>query len=49
MQKEKPVDEVAEEIEAHNPDPHTHRESLELELQEEGRSEAGEEVGDVID
>jgi hypothetical protein len=47
MQKrtQKPVEEVAEEVEEHNPDPHTHRESIELELQEEGRSEEGEQLG----
>jgi hypothetical protein len=46
MQERKPVDQVAEEIGEHNPDPITRRESLELELQEEGRSEEGAEIGD---
>jgi hypothetical protein len=32
-----------------NPDPATRREALELELMEEGRSEAGEEIGDEVD
>jgi hypothetical protein len=32
-----------------NPDRTTRREALELELMEEGRSEAGEEIGDEMD
>jgi hypothetical protein len=32
-----------------NPDRTTRREALELELMEEGRSEAGEEIGDEAD
>jgi hypothetical protein len=32
-----------------NPDPETRRETLELDLMEDDRSEAGEEIGDEID
>lgn len=46
-------DEEAEELEKEaaerNPDPQTRREALELELMDEDRSEAGEDVGDEID
>jgi hypothetical protein len=40
---------LGEEAAQRNPDPVTRREALELELMEEGKSEAGEEVGDEID
>jgi hypothetical protein len=39
-----PVEELAEETREENPDPTTARESFELELMEEGRSEEGEDV-----
>jgi hypothetical protein len=32
-----------------NPDPETRRETLELDLMEDDRSEAGEEIGDEMD
>ena len=43
------ADELEEEGAEHNPDPQTRREALELELMEENRSDAGEDVGDEID
>jgi hypothetical protein len=46
---EEEAEELEEEAEERNPDPQTRREALELELMEEGRSEAGEDVGDEID
>ena len=39
-----PVEELAEEAAADNPDPQTRRETLELELMDEDRSEEGEHV-----
>jgi hypothetical protein len=41
--------ELEEEAAEHNPDRQTRREALELELMEEERSEAGEEIGDEIE
>jgi hypothetical protein len=41
-----PVEELAEEAAERNPDPTTRREALELDLEERGRSEEGEEVGE---
>ena len=43
------ADELEEEAAERNPDPQTRREALELELMDEGRSEAGEDVGEEID
>jgi hypothetical protein len=39
-----PVEELAEEAKAENPDETTSRETFELELMEEGRSKEGEKV-----
>jgi hypothetical protein len=46
---EEEAEELEEEAEERNPDPQTRREALELELMDEDRSEAGEDVGDEID
>jgi hypothetical protein len=46
---EEEADELEDEAAERNPDPQTRREALELELMEEDRSEAGEDVGDEID
>jgi hypothetical protein len=43
------AEELEEEAAERNPDPQTRREALELELMDEDRSEAGEDVGDEID
>ena len=43
------AEELEEEAAERNPDPQTRREALELELMDEGRSEAGEDVGEEID
>jgi hypothetical protein len=43
------AEEIEEEAEERNPDPQTRREALELELMDEDRSEAGEDVGEEID
>ena len=43
------AEELEEEAEERNPDPQTRREALELELMDEDRSEAGEDVGEEID
>ena len=43
------AEEIEEEAEELNPDPQTRREALELELMDEDRSEAGEDVGEEID
>ena len=43
------AEEIEEEAEERNPDPQTRREALELELMDEERSEAGEDVGEEID
>ncbi len=43
------VEELVEETAEHNRDPVTRREALELELEDEGRSEEGEAIGDEID
>jgi hypothetical protein len=40
------VEELDEAAAKRNPDPTTKREALELDLQERGRSDEGEEVGD---
>lgn len=42
-------EELEEEAAERNPDPQTRREALELELMEEDRSEAGEDIGDEIE
>ena len=42
------AEELEEEAAERNPDPETRREALELELMDEGRSEAGEDVGEEI-
>jgi hypothetical protein len=41
---EEPIEEIAETAKAENPDPTTARESFELELMEEGRSEEGSSI-----
>jgi hypothetical protein len=41
---DEPVEELAAEAKVENPDPTTARETFELELMEEGRSEEGESV-----
>ena len=46
---EEEAEELEEEAEERNPDPQTRREALELDLMEEDRSEAGEDVGEEID
>jgi hypothetical protein len=46
---EEEAEELEEEAAEHNPDRQTRREALELELMEEERSEAGEDIGDEID
>lgn len=46
---EEEAEELEEEAAERNPDPQTRREALELELMEEDRSEASEDVGDEID
>ena len=43
------AEELEEEAAERNPDPQTRREALELELMEEGRSEAGKDVGEETD
>jgi hypothetical protein len=43
---EEEAEELEEEAAERNPDPQTRREALELELMEEDRSEAGEEISD---
>jgi hypothetical protein len=43
------AEELEEEAAERNPDRQTRREALELELMDEGRSEAGEDVGDEIE
>lgn len=43
------AEELEEETAEHNPDRQTRREALELELMEQERSEAGEDVGDEIE
>jgi hypothetical protein len=43
-----PVEELAAEAEDRNPDKTTRREALELELEDQGRSDEGEDVGDAI-
>jgi hypothetical protein len=47
MPRKEPVEELARQADARNEDPITRREALELDLQERGRSEEGEDV--VID
>ena len=46
---EEEAEELEEEAAERNPDPQTRREALELELMDEDRSEAGEDVGEEID
>jgi hypothetical protein len=46
---EEEAEELEEEAAERNPDPQTRREALELELMEEGRSEAGEDIGEGTD
>jgi hypothetical protein len=46
---EEEAEELEEEAAERNPDPQTRREALELELMDEDRSDAGEDVGDEID
>ena len=41
-------EELEEEAAERNPDETTRREALELELEEEGRSDLGEEIGDEM-
>jgi hypothetical protein len=43
------AEELEEKAAERNPDPQTRREALELELMDEDRSEAGEDVGEEID
>jgi hypothetical protein len=43
------ADELEDEAAELNPDPQTRREALELELMEEDRSEAGEDIGEEMD
>jgi hypothetical protein len=43
------AEEFEEEAAERNPDPQTRREALELELMEEDRSDAGEDIGDEIE
>jgi hypothetical protein len=43
---EEEAEELEEEAAERNPDPQTRREALELELMEEDRSEAGEDIGE---
>jgi hypothetical protein len=42
------LEELEEEAAERNPDETTRREALELELEEEGRSDLGEEIGDEM-
>ncbi|MEO7197722.1 MAG: hypothetical protein ABIZ50_04545 [Solirubrobacterales bacterium] len=46
---EPPVEDLADEAAERNPDEETRREALELDLQERGRSEEGEDVGDAME
>jgi ATP/maltotriose-dependent transcriptional regulator MalT len=48
-QEKEELEELEEEAAERNPDPVTRREALELDLMEEGMSEAGEEIGDELD
>lgn len=43
------AEDLEEEAAERNPDPQTRREALELELMDEDRSEAGEDIGDEIE
>jgi hypothetical protein len=43
------AEELEEEAAERNPDPQTRREALELELMEEERSKAGEDIGEETD
>ena len=40
---------IAEDVAAENPDPITRREAIELELEDEGLSEAGETLGEHVE
>lgn len=42
------IDDLAEEAAERNPDPVTRREALELDLEERGRADEGEDVGDRL-
>jgi len=44
-----PIEELAEEVAETNPDPTTHREALEQELESRDRSGEGSRLGDHID
>jgi hypothetical protein len=46
---EERAEEIAEEVAEENPDPITYREALEGELEEEGLSEEGGDLGEHID
>jgi len=46
---EEEAEELEEEAAERNPDPQTRREALELDLMEEDRSEAGEDIGEEMD
>jgi hypothetical protein len=47
--EERELDEIVDDIAEHNPDPTTRREALELELEDEGRSDEGSAIGDHIE
>ena len=47
MPEDETIEELAADAAERNPDETTRREALELELEEEGRSEEGRAVGDV--
>jgi hypothetical protein len=46
QQDEEPAKADADNAATRNPDPETRRETLELDLMEEGRSDLGEDIGD---
>jgi hypothetical protein len=46
---DQPVEEIADDIADSNPDETTRREAFELELESQGRSDEGAEVGDEIE
>lgn len=48
MDERETLEELEDEAAARNPDPTTRREALELELEEEGRSDEGAALGDEI-
>lgn len=47
MPEDETIDELAADAAVRNPDETTRREALELELEEEGRSDEGGDVGDT--